>query len=119
MNKRYQCAHCHYMTTRLYNFKRHCKCVHKTVVENQQSETGQERYVTFQCTDCQYKTKRFYDFKRHNKVVHNTKVAHYQNVTSQIDSENTNIKYLNKDDQFYSFISQNDSINQLYTFCIL
>ena len=85
--------------------------MHRTVVEDKQSETGQERYVTFQCSHCQYKTKRFYDFKRHNKVVHNTKVAHYQNVTSQIDSENTNIKYLNKDDQFYSFISQNDSIN--------
>ena len=111
MNKRYQCPHCHYMTTRSYNFKRHCKAMHRTVVEDKQSETGQERYVTFQCSHCQYKTKRFYDFKRHNKVVHNTKVAHYQNVTSQIDSENTNIKYLNKDDQFYSFISQNDSIN--------
>ena len=97
MNKRYQCPHCHYMTTRLYNFKRHCKCVHKTVVEDQQSETGQERYVTFQCTDCQYKTKRFYDFKRHNKVVHSTIVEHYQNLTSQTDSENTNIQNLNKE----------------------
>ena len=97
MNKRYQCPHCHYMTTRLYNFKRHCKGVHKTVVEDQKSESGQERYVTFQCTDCQYKTKRFYDFKRHNKVVHNTKVEHYQNHTSQIDSENTNIQNLNKE----------------------
>ena len=41
-------------------------------------------------------TKRFYDLKRHNKVVHNTKVEHYQNLTSQIDSENTNIQNLNK-----------------------
>ena len=108
MNKRYHCPHCHYMTTRSYNFKRHCKAIHKTVVEDQQSVT--ERHVTFQCSDCQYKTKRFYDFKRHNKVVHNTKVEHYQNV-SQIDSENTKIKNLNKDNYFFSFISQNDSIN--------
>ena len=97
MNKRYHCPHCHYMTTRSYNFKRHCKAVHKTDVEDQQNETGQERYITFQCSDCQYKTKRFCDFKRHNKVVHNTKVEHYQNLTSQIDSENTNIKKLNKE----------------------
>ena len=95
MNKKYHCPHCHYMTTRSYNFKRHCKAVHKTVVEDQQSET--ERHVTFQCSDCQYKTKRFYDFKRHNKVVHNTIVEHYQNLTSQIDSENTNIQNLNKE----------------------
>ena len=78
MNKKYHCPHCHYMTTRSYNFKRHCKAMHKTIVEDQQSETGQERYVTFQCTDCQYETKRFYDFKRHNKVVHNMIVDHRQ-----------------------------------------
>ena len=78
MNKRYHCPHCHYMTTRSHNFKRHCKAIHKTVVEDQQIETELGRHVTFQCCDCQYKTKIFYDFKRHNKLVHNTIVEHYQ-----------------------------------------
>ena len=95
MNKRYHCPHCHYMTTRSYNFKRHCQAVHKTFIEDHQSETGQERHVTFQCSNCQYKTKRFYDLKKHLKVMH--KIKNTQNLTSQIDSENTNEQNLNKE----------------------
>ena len=96
MNKRYQCPHCHYMTTRSYNFKRHCKALHKTVVEDQQSQLGQERHVTYQCPDCQYMTKRVNDLKRHLKLMHNMKIKHPQNLTSQIDTENSNIQNQNK-----------------------
>ena len=96
MIKSYSCAYCPFKSTRIYNFKRHCRAVHKTVVEDQQSQLGQERHVTYQCPDCQYMTKRVNDLKRHLKVMHNMKLKHPKNLTSQIDTENTNIQQSNK-----------------------
>ena len=96
MIKSYSCTYCPFKSTRIYNFKRHCRAVHKTVVEDQQSDTGQNRHVTYQCPDCQYMTKRVNDLKRHLKVMHNMKIKHPQNLTSQIDTENTNIQNQNK-----------------------
>ena len=96
MIKTYFCAYCPFKSTRIYNFKRHCRAVHKTVVEDQQSQLGQERHVTYQCPDCQYMTKRVNDLKRHLKVMHNMKLKHPKNLTSQIDTENTNIQQSNE-----------------------
>ena len=96
MIKSYSCAYCPFKSSRIYNFKRHCRAVHKTVVEDQQSQLGQERHVTYQCPDCQYMTKRVNDLKRHLKVMHNMKIKHPQKLTSQIDTENTNIQQSNK-----------------------
>ena len=96
MIKSYSCAYCPFKSTRIYNFKRHCRAVHKTVVEDKQSQLGQERHVTYQCPDCQYMTKRVNDLKRHLKVMHNMKIKHPQNLTSQIDTANTNIQNQNK-----------------------
>ena len=96
MIKSYSCAYCPFKSTRIYNFKRHCRAVHKTVVEDQQSQLGQERHVTYQCPDCQYMTKRVNDLKRHLKVMHNMKIKHLQNLTSKIDTEDTNIQNQNK-----------------------
>ena len=96
MIKSYSCAYCPFKSSRIYNFKRHCRAVHKTVVEDQQSQLGQERHVTYQCPDCQYMTKRVNDLKRHLKVMHNMKLKHPKNLTSQIDTENTNIQQSNE-----------------------
>ena len=96
MIKSYSCAYCPFKSTRIYNFKRHCRAVHNTVVEDQQSDTGQNRHVTYQCPDCQYMTKRVNDLKRHLKVMHNMKIKHPQNLTSQVDTENSNIQQSNK-----------------------
>ena len=78
MYQSYHCPHCHYITNRSFNFKRHIKAVHKLKVADNQSQSNQDRHVTFQCPNCQYKTKRFYDFRKHNKVVHNMIVDHRQ-----------------------------------------
>ena len=88
MIKSYSCAYCPFKSSRIYNFKQHCRAVHKTVVEDQQSQLGQERHVTYHCPDCQYMTKRVNDLKRHLKVMHNMKIKHPQNLTSQVDTEN-------------------------------
>ena len=86
----YSCSYCPYKTTRIYNFKRHCRVVHKTIVEDQ---LGQEWYV--QCPNCQYITKRVNDLKSHIKVTHNIKQP--QNHMPQIGCDNTNIESFNKD----------------------
>ena len=91
----YSCPYCPYKTTRIYNYKRHCRIVHKTIVEDPQSKLGQERHVTYQCPECQYMTKRVNELKRHLKVMHNIKSRNHKNHTFQINSGNTNTQ--NKD----------------------
>ena len=89
----YRCPYCPYMTTRMFNFKRHCREVHKIVVKkDHDSEIGQERHVTYHCPNCNFMTKRFNDLKRHVKVIHNILIKHPQDLTSQLNSENLNIK---------------------------
>ena len=84
----YHCPYCPYMTTRMFNFKRHCRAVHKTVVtKDHDSEIGQERHVTYHCPNCLYMTKRFNDLKRHVKVIHNILIKHPQDKPSQEDHQ--------------------------------
>ena len=84
----YHCPYCPYMTTRMFNFKRHCRDVHKIVVKkDHDSEIGQERHVTYHCSNCQYMTKRFNDLVRHVKVMHNILIKHPQDKPSQEDHQ--------------------------------
>ena len=96
MIKSYSCAYCPFKSTRIYNFKRHCRAVHKTVVEDQHSDTGQERHVTYQCPNCQYRTKRVNDLKSHIKLMHNINIKHPQNHMPQIGSNNSNTENFNR-----------------------
>ena len=89
----YSCSYCPYKTTRIYNFKRHCRVVHKTIVEDQQS---QDRHVTYQCPNCQYITKRVNDLKSHIKLMHNINIKHPQNHMPQIGSNNSNTENFNR-----------------------
>ena len=84
----YRCPYCPYMTTRMFNFKRHCRDVHKIVVKkDHDSEIGQERHVTYDCPNCNFMTKRFNDLKRHVKVIHNILIKHLQDKPSQEDHQ--------------------------------
>ena len=89
----YSCSYCPYKTTRIYNFKRHCRVVHKTIVEDQ---LAQERHVTYQCPNCQYRTKRVNDLKSHIKLMHNINIKHPQNHMPQIGSNNSNTENFNR-----------------------
>ena len=72
----------------MFNFKRHCRAVHKTAVtKDHDSEIGQERHVTYHCPNCLYTTKRFNDLKRHVKVIHNILIKHPQDKPSQEDHQ--------------------------------
>ena len=97
MIKSHHCSYCPYKTTRMYNFKRHCRVVHNSIVETKHSGSRADCHVIFQCPNCQYVTKRVNDLKRHMKVMHNMKIKHPQNFISQISSENTNTQNLNKE----------------------
>ena len=84
MIESYHCPYCPYMTTRMFNFKRHCRAAHKIVVsKDHDSEIGQERHVTYHCPNCQFMTNRFNDLKRHAKVIHNILIKHPQDQTRQ------------------------------------
>ena len=68
----------------MFNFKRHCRAVHKTAVtKDHDSEIGQERHVTYHCPNCNFMTKRFNDLVRHVKVMHNILIKHPQDQPSQ------------------------------------
>ena len=97
MIKSHHCSYCPYKTTRMYNFKRHCRVVHNSIVETKHSGSRADCHVIFQCPNCQYVTKRVNDLGRHMKVMHNMKIKHPQNFISQISSENTNTQNLNKE----------------------
>ena len=97
MIKSYHCSYCPYKTTRIYNFKRHCRVVHNSIVETEHSGSRADCHVTYQCPNCQYMTKRVNDLKRHIKVMHNMKIKHPQNFISQISSENMKMQSLNKE----------------------
>ena len=46
MIESYHCPYCPYMTTRMFNFKRHCRAAHKIVVsKDHDSEIGQEQHT--------------------------------------------------------------------------
>ena len=49
MIKSYHCSYCPYKTTRIYNFKRHCRVVHNSIVETEHSGSRADCHVTYQC----------------------------------------------------------------------
>ena len=92
MMKTYQCPYCVYVTSRIYNLKRHNKSVHKANVE---ASSSQGHHMTYHCPYCQYATKRAYNFKRHCQSVHKKIIDPHNSDNGSL--ENMNLQSLDKE----------------------